>query len=152
MAENESWAKKLCRFLAYVNQSDWRARQILKLVPEMRNARTVASLIDEAVADFKRNNQVAASRDKAPIPESDLSALIGVKGISPVHFAVIDAADSWVLETLKDAGRAPNDNEWQRFLSGPLDGMIGMSFALQWRYNFGRLFGSSLDERHDGGN
>ncbi len=24
--------------------------------------------------------------------------------------------------------------------TGPLDGRIGMSFALQWRYNFGALF------------
>ena len=25
-------------------------------------------------------------------------------------------------------------------VNGPLDGEIGMSFALQWRYNFGRIF------------
>ena len=36
----------------------------------------------------------------------------------------------------------PNDNEWVRFLKSPLDGKIGMSFALQWRYSFGSFFRS----------
>jgi len=32
---------------------------------------------------------------------------------------------------------------------GPLDGKIGMSLALQWRYNFGPLFGAGDDENGD---
>jgi hypothetical protein len=58
-----------------------------------------------------------------------------------LHLGVIDACDNWVVEVHKDFGRMPNDNEWQRLANGPLDGTIGMSFALQWRYNFGPLFG-----------
>jgi len=54
--------------------------------------------------------------------------------------------DNWVVENYKDAARAPNDDEWKRFLASPLDGMIGMSLALQWRYNFGPLFGVEEDE------
>jgi DNA (cytosine-5)-methyltransferase 1 len=59
----------------------------------------------------------------------------------------------WVLGRITDAGvsasslgRLPNDNEWQRFLTSPLDGLIGMSFALQWRYDFGKLFGAGEGE------
>jgi len=53
---------------------------------------------------------------------------------------VIQAADDWIIDTHKDFARIPNDNEWNRYLSSPLDGMIGMSFALQWRYNFSSVF------------
>lgn len=62
---------------------------------------------------------------------------------------MIDAADNWVVEFQKDVGRLANENEWNRFLSSPLDGAIGMSFALQWRYNFGKLFGQSPEEDDD---
>lgn len=55
--------------------------------------------------------------------------------------SVIDAADNWVIETQKDLGRFPNSNEWARILTSLLDGQIGMSPALQWRYNFSRVFG-----------
>jgi hypothetical protein len=53
---------------------------------------------------------------------------------------VVDAVDNWVVEVYKDVARLPNENEWERLLTSPLDGQIGMSFALQWRYNFGRIF------------
>jgi hypothetical protein len=61
--------------------------------------------------------------------------------VQPLELGVIDAADNWVAAVQKDLGRFPNDNEWNRLITSPLDGAIGMSFALQWRYNFGRLFG-----------
>jgi len=48
--------------------------------------------------------------------------------------------NNWVVSTLKDASRAPSETEWNMLVNGPLDGEIGMSFALQWRYNFGRIF------------
>ena len=53
---------------------------------------------------------------------------------------IVDAADNWVVENYKDVARLPNENEWTRLLASSLDGRIGMSFALQWRYNFGRIF------------
>jgi hypothetical protein len=59
---------------------------------------------------------------------------------------VIDATENWVVDARKDTARAPNENEWQRLLASPLDGQIGMSLALQWRYNFGPLFGVEDDE------
>jgi len=33
----------------------------------------------------------------------------------------------------------PTNGNWKQFLNSPLDGQIGISFALQWRYQFRRL-------------
>ena len=52
----------------------------------------------------------------------------------------MDALAQWLMDMIKDAARPPNDNEFKRLLSGPLCGKIGMSFALQWRYNFKKVF------------
>jgi len=141
LAENEAWAQKLFRFLAYVNQSDWRAETLLRFVEIMKDGAAVNRLISDACDDFNAKNQIAIAKDKPLILESDLTAIRRIAKLSPPHSAVIDAADNWVIEVLKDAARAPSENEWQRLRSGPLDGLIGMSFALQWRYNFGKLFG-----------
>lgn len=140
LAENEAWAKKLFRFLAYVNQSDWRARHLLKFIPGMRDLEKSRKRITAIEADFISKNKEFAKKDKKQIPDEELEAILRIQKTSPAHLGVIDALDTWVLDTLKEVGRAPNENEWSRLKSGPLDGMIGMSFALQWRYNFGRLF------------
>jgi len=142
LGENEHWTKKMFRFLAFVNQSDWRAKQILKLLISLRDDESILSGIESSVRDFELKNKKAEKKDKPTIAESELEEIRQISTVSPLKLGVIDAADNWVMETLKDAGRAPNDNEWQRLKTGPLDGMIGMSFALQWRYNFGRLFGA----------
>ncbi len=142
LIENEYWAKKMFRFLAFVNQSDWRGKQILKLLTSLQDDGGIMAGIELAVRDFERRNKAAEKKDKPTIPETELHEIRRILEISPLKLGVIDVADNWVMETLKDAGRAPNDNEWQRLKTGPLDGMIGMSFALQWRYNFGRLFGN----------
>ena len=69
-----------------------------------------------------------------------MSRIEDILQVSPHILGVINAADNWVIEIHKDFGRYPNDNEWERFMRSPLDGQIGMSYALQWRYNFGRIF------------
>lgn len=66
--------------------------------------------------------------------------------MTPLQLGIVDAADNWVIEVRKDTARAPNNNEWQQMLASPLDGLIGMSLALQWRCNFGPLFGAAADE------
>jgi hypothetical protein len=70
-------------------------------------------------------------------------------GIGGFRLGVIDAADNWVIETQKDLARFPNSNEWARILTSPLDGQIGMSPALQWRYNFSRVFGVTQSTEDD---
>jgi hypothetical protein len=139
LPQNESWTKKVFRFLAYVNQSDWLARQLLRMVEVLHDEAVIREIAVASVLDFQRKNKEAAD-GKVPLPETDLESLNNLLKISPLHLGVIDATENWVLETQKESGRAPNENEWQRLASGPLDGLIGMSFALQWRYNFGKVF------------
>ncbi len=96
--ENEVWAQKLFRFLAYVNQSDWRARQLLKIVPVMRNLPQTRSVIALAKAAFFSKNEQALLCDKEIIPDEELEAIESILKASPVHLGVIDALDSWVMD------------------------------------------------------
>jgi hypothetical protein len=145
--ENLAWAQKVIRFLAFVNQSDWRAKYLLRLVEAMPNEKEIRKLLAQARKDFTAQNERRSARGHPLLPEADLEALSRIETIQPLYLGVIDAADNWVVEVRKDLGRAPNENEWQRFLASPLDGLIGMSFALQWRYNFGKLFGMREKEK-----
>lgn len=147
LADDQTRAKKVFRFLAYVNQSDWRARWLLRLLDNAPNESRVIALVAEAATDFVKQNQNRDKKDSVPILDSELQALRKVVDVKPVLVGVIEAADAWVIEGLREMGRAPSENEWNRLLTSPLDGKIGMSFALQWRYNFGRLFGAG--ERDD---
>ncbi len=142
LKENEAWLKKLYRFLAFINQSDWRARHLLKMVDSLGDDATILGLIEKAEQDFQYQNAQRAKKMAELIPDNDLEALQNIREIQPLVLGVLDAADNWVTEVQKDAGRYPNENEWNRLLTSPLNGKIGMSFALQWRYNFGRLFGA----------
>jgi len=141
IADSEATAQRVFRFLAYINQSDWRGKFILRMIDAIQSETDMRNLIDEARRDFTTKNKKAAKRDKPLIPDSDLEAIERIGAISPCHVGVIEAADNWIIEVLKDAARSPSSDEWNRLKSGTLDGQIGMSFALQWRYNFGRLFG-----------
>lgn len=139
--QDESRAKRVFRFLAYVNQSDWRAKRLLRAVAVMKDDEQVRAVIETAEREFERTNTLRLKKDQIPIPDEELQALRTVLKVSPIYFGIVDAADNWVVQTLKDAARAPNDDEWKRIRKSPLDGLIGMSIALQWRYNFGPLFG-----------
>jgi hypothetical protein len=146
VGKNESWAKKVFRFLAFVNQSDWRARWLLQLVDDFQDESRVRGLVEKARADFAKQNLKRKKKDLLPIPDEELRALTDILGVTPIALGIIDAADNWVIEALKDVARPPSDNEWNRLVRSPLDGRIGMSFALQWRFNFGRLFGASSND------
>jgi hypothetical protein len=138
--ENEAWAKRIVKFLAYVNQSDWRAKQILQMIEVLDDKSEISKLISKSEKKFETMNARLVKKDLPPLPDVEFSSIKGIAKISPLKSGVIDAAENWVIEMQKDLGRAPNDNEWKRFLDSPLDGEIGMSLALQWRYNFGPLF------------
>ncbi|MBP7052450.1 MAG: hypothetical protein KBE65_15665 [Phycisphaerae bacterium] len=132
--------KKIVRFLAYVNQSDWEAKAILKLLSgELSDAATEAEVARLTTA-FRKAQAQKGNRSEEAIPDVWLERVRAILDVSPRWIAVVNAADNWVIETQKDFARYPNDNEWQRFLDSPLDGVIGMSYALQWRYDFGPLF------------
>jgi len=141
LKDDISRTKRLVRFLAYVNQADWRASRLLKLVAHLDDENAVAASIQAAERDFQVKNNKNIKEDKIPIADDELAAIKGVLKTNPLKIGVIDALDNWIIETRKDSARAPNEDEWKRFLASPLDGIIGMSLALQWRYNFKGLFG-----------
>lgn len=116
-----SWAKKVFRFLSFVNQSDWRARKLIPMVWNMRNPQFIMALLNAAVLDFAKQNAARARKDRLLIPEMELEAIKKIATVTPLHLGVIDAADSWIAENLKDVGRLPNDNEWQRYIASPLN-------------------------------
>lgn len=139
--ENELVRKKAIRFLSYVNQSDWEANCILKLIEKVMLGNTnLSTLLNGFQRDFNNKNTRYERDGKPLIPLESLERLQEIINFTPVDQGIINAAENWVILTQKDNGRYVNDNEWHRFLTSPLDGKIGMSFALQWRYNFGQLF------------
>jgi hypothetical protein len=149
LVENETWTKKIFRFLAFVNQSDWRAKRLLFLLDNLHDEVSIRRLVRESRADFEKKNKQKLKGDKPLIPGDDMISLESILSIAPLKLGVIDAVDNWVIETQKEAGRFPSENEWNRFLSSPLDGEIGMSFALQWRFNFGKLFGQEASDENE---
>jgi hypothetical protein len=149
LESGEARAQRIFRFLAYVNQSDWLGRRLVSVVDHMDDAAGVRNLIAVAEQDFERTNAKRGRKGKELIPDASLDALHGVLAARPLLVAVADAADNWVTENFKEVGRPPNENEWHRLVSGPLDGRIGMSPALQWRYNFGPLFGEPDEDVGD---
>ena len=140
LEQSEVWTQKIFRFLAYVNQSDWRAAHLLRILDTMESRAETQRLLVAAAEDFAKKNAQRAQTDREAIPIRELESLLSIAETQPQLMGIVDAADNWVLENYRDAARLPNDNEWRRLLTSPLNGQIGMSFALQWRYNFGRIF------------
>lgn len=141
---NEAWAKKLLKFLSYVNQSDWLAKQLVKaisLIDEPQdNSKHLEAFIKAAETDFVKQNAGRAKKLRPLIPDEDLDVIRSLPKVAPIELAIIDAADNWVVSTFHEAGRFPNTNEWEQLKKSALNGKIGVSAALQWRYNFGPLF------------
>lgn len=141
--ENESLCKKMLQFLCHINQQDWRAKSLLRLVYSLyEDDDTINSLLDAIELDFKSKAAADIKKGLEPNSDDELHKVMEIRRSSPKVSAIINACNDWVIDNHKDFARLPNDNEWQRFLRSPLDGKIGMSFALQWRYNFGNLFNS----------
>lgn len=138
--DNVSELKKIVRFLAYINQSDWEAKAILKLLSGKIDDDSVGKAIAKLAEEFEKTNRRKEKNGQEPVPQDCLGRLQAILKVTPRWIGVVNAADNWVIETQKDFGRYPNDSEWERFLHSALDGVIGMSLALQWRYNFGPLF------------
>lgn len=143
LAKNEQRAMRLFVFLAYVNQSDWRAVQLLKAVEVLDSPEKIKLMVRAGIKDFESQNKKREKKGLVTIPDSEKLALESILEYDPLWSGVVDATDNWVMDALKDAARVPSASEWTRLREGPLDGEIGMSFALQWRYNFGQIFPGS---------
>lgn len=148
--EDVPTTQRVFKFLAYANQSDWRCRRLLSLLDlvheDMTKFNSQLAIIEK---DFIKTNKARDKKGVLTIPDVDLLSLRKIFSAKDQVLALINQLENWVTEFLKDASRNPNDNEWKRLLRSPLNGKIGMSFALQWRYNFGQLFGAkdALSER-----
>ena len=140
LKQSEPWTQKIFRFLAYVNQSDWQAVHLLRIIDAMQNRDATQGLVIAAENDFREKNIQRLHADKEVIPDHQLESLLSIAKTQPLILGIVDAADNWIVENYRDVARLPNENEWTRLLASSLDGQIGMSFALQWRYNFGRIF------------
>lgn len=135
-------AQKAFKFLAFAVQSDWRCKALLKLMNRIDVPDELPKYLDGLIQEF---DQASASR-KSPLPPEDKQILEDLHSRKPLDRAIIEAADDWVVGKWREAGRVPNGNEWSRLLRSPLDGKLGVSFALQWRYNFGVFFQAVNDE------
>jgi hypothetical protein len=120
---NEAWAKKLLKFLSYINQSDWLAKRLLKafslLDEPLENSDRVNAFIKAAESDCQKQNVARTKKTKSLIPDEDLGVIRSLSKASPLELAIIDAADNWVVSTFHEAGHFPNTNEWEQFSAVP---------------------------------
>ena len=89
----------------------------------------LAPILRRFERDFTTKNERNIREGKATIPQDSMDRLNAISEITPTAQAIINAAENWVILSQKDNGRYPNDNEWHRFQSSPLNGKIGMSFG-----------------------
>jgi len=82
---NEASTQKLFRFLAYVNQSDWRGRWLLRIVGDMQDDVAVKAHITKAAKDFAVKNKNAIKKDRPLLPDSDLESLNRIADISHTY-------------------------------------------------------------------
>lgn len=137
-AHDEGMLRRAIHFLAYVNQGDWEAARFLEL---LQRVVIEEGELDSAFArireDFRRRNQQNERKERDLIPLEQLERL---RLATSSRENVVLQAEGWVLRTLNENWHSPSQSVWKRICTQPLEGKIGMSFALQWRYNFGALF------------
>ncbi len=135
---DECMLKRAIHFLAYVNQSDWEAARIIELLQNVVVGRKPAEYeMCRIRKDYARKNAQYAAKNKPLIPEE---MLCRVQQSIKTHDGIILSAENWVTRTLNENWHSPSASVWQRIMNKPLEGKIGMSFALQWRYNFSAIF------------
>ena len=133
--------KKLFQFLCYLNQQDWLGKALLELLPFLfSNSSIQDKVLDKILLKFQKKRKKDIKNGEFHLDESIYDKLNSIKVSSNRVEKIINYCSDWVIHTHKDFARMPNDNEWERFLMSPLDGKIGLSFALQWRFNFGHVF------------
>jgi len=139
--ESETLCQKMLQFLCYLNQQDWLAKSLLSLVRILfEGDEVINSKIDEIKISFDNKLKADSEKGVTPISIEEYNKIHLIKESNTKVASIINACHDWVLSNHKDFARFPNSNEWQRFLNSPLDGQLTLSFALQWRYNFGSLF------------
>lgn len=135
---NEDMFRRAIHFLAYINQSDWEASKLLDLIRKVviggADPQKEFSLIK---ADFDKKNKKCIDNDQDAMPAECLERM--AKACSNENEIILQA-EGWVSRTLNENWHSPSRTVWNRILTQKLEGKIGMSFALQWRYNFRPIF------------
>ena len=132
----EANCKKGLRFLAHAIQSNWLGASLAKIIGDFPSTDAVTKTIRAVVADG--NSKIA--KGASHISQEDILAVENLLKKTPLLEAIINEADSWVNQNSPELALIPNGFYWNKFLTSPLDGALGVSFALQWRYNFGVYF------------
>lgn len=140
MSFGDAPARKVFKFLAFAVQSEWLCKRLLEMISGLDAPDSLLGLLDGAVAKFEDDNARAQRKNKPLLPIEDKTFLQDLRKRKPLDRAIIEAADDWLIGRWQEAARLPNENEWLRLQKSPLDGKLGVSFALQWRYNFGVYF------------
>ena len=94
LTQSEAWTQKIFRFLAYINQSDWRAKHLLRIIDAIQEADRIQRLVLEAEIDFRKKNEQRARKDKDAIPEHEIESLLSIAEAQPITLGIIDAADN----------------------------------------------------------
>lgn len=138
---DETLCKKMLQFLCFVNQSDWRAKSLVSLLTHIFDGdEEINKLIIKIEKDFNKKKKYNIDKGIIELDDLELEKIIKIKESNQKIYSIINSCSDWVIDYHKDFARMPNENEWNRFLKSPLNGKIGMSFALQWRYNFSSIF------------
>ncbi len=137
-SHDEDMFRRAIHFLAYVNQGDWEAARLLEMIQNVViNDGDLTAEFQRIKADFDKKNRKCEREGKDLIPQEHLSH---IEAALASRKDVVLQAEGWVSRTLNENWHSPSQSVWQRILTQPLEGKIGMSFALQWRYNFSAIF------------
>lgn len=137
-ARQEDMFRRAIHFLAYINQGDWEASRLLEMIQNcVIGDRKLTAELQRIKRDFDQKNMKNMREGKELIPIEHFSH---IEAAATSQTDVILQAEGWVSRTLNENWHSPSQTVWQRILTQPLEGKIGMSFALQWRYNFASVF------------
>lgn len=146
LAMGDGTAQRFFQFLAYVNQSDWLAKRLVRLLKVMQDDDSIDAILSSIETEYITENSKRGKAGTELLPDEYLSTIQKISRIHPLCVGILQACDDWIVSNLKNAAMLPVESEYRRLIEGKLDGEITMSFALQWRYNFGQVFGASDGE------
>lgn len=87
--DDELLIKKAIRFLAYVNQSDWEASCILKLMNNViLEGANLTDQINDFRREFERKNATYERTGKPLLPQDSLDRLLAIQNITPPEHAI----------------------------------------------------------------
>lgn len=137
-ADREDMLRRAINFLAYANPMDWESAHFIDLLQRLGTGDLdLEDAFWRIRKEFMRKNRQHEKKGRMQIPPEQLEHLERAL-TSPDN--VVLQAEEWVMRTLNEHWHAPSRAVWDRILTQPLEGKIGMTYMLQWQYHFGTLF------------